>query len=134
MNTTTNRTFTLEDMYMKMIQMCAETIRDFSTPPPTPGNDNQESGEHWICGHAKMINAYGGTYWTCPVLFGDSVEADANGDTKEQAEANARLIASAPDMFRFIKEMAERYANSEWIAGEANKLINSITGGKETIN
>ncbi len=45
---------------------------------------------------------------------------------QEEDYATARLIAAAPAMYNFIKEMAFRYAKSEWIADEANKIINSI--------
>jgi len=49
-----------------------------------------------------------------------------NGDEIE-AEANAKLIAAAPEMLNFIIEMAERYPNSEWIYKEANELIKKAT-------
>ena len=39
---------------------------------------------------------------------------------------NAALIAAAPKMYAYIKEMAERYGNSEWIAGEAKKILDKI--------
>jgi len=40
-----------------------------------------------------------------------------------EAEANARLIAAAPEMAHFILEMADRYPNSEWISGEAKRIL-----------
>jgi len=45
----------------------------------------------------------------------------------EQAEANAKLIAVAPEMLAFIAEMAKRYSNSEWISKEAKQLIKKAT-------
>jgi hypothetical protein len=43
---------------------------------------------------------------------------------------DAALIAAAPIMLKFIQEMAKRYENSEWIAGEANEIIAIATNSK----
>ncbi len=47
-------------------------------------------------------------------------ENDAERDEIEN------LIAESKNMYEFIKEMAETYSNSEWIAGRANEIINHI--------
>ncbi len=51
----------------------------------------------------------------------------ANDINCDNAKANAKLIAAAPELLAFVQEMANRYANSEWIAAEANKLIAKAT-------
>lgn len=50
-------------------------------------------------------------------------ELEINGET----EANAKLIAAAPDLLRFVIEIANRYPNSPWIYEEANNLIKKAT-------
>jgi len=50
-------------------------------------------------------------------------EITGNFMNKSEALANAALIAAAPTMYAFIKEMAERYSNSEWIAGRAKEIL-----------
>ena len=48
----------------------------------------------------------------------------------EEAKANAeRLVLcwnNFDAMYNFIKEMATKYEKSEWIAGEANRILNNI--------
>ena len=41
----------------------------------------------------------------------------------EQAEANAKLIAAAPDLLEFALDMIRRYPNSEWITKEVKEVI-----------
>lgn len=54
----------------------------------------------------------------------------------EEAEANAAYIVTACNHFEamlsYIKEMAKRYEKSEWISGEANKIIQSINKDIQT--
>lgn len=44
-------------------------------------------------------------------------------ENKRLEKENERLQAVNAELLEFIKEMANRYSQSEWIAGEANKLI-----------
>jgi len=46
--------------------------------------------------------------------------------TPEEMEANSRLIASAPNMYNYIKELVTRYENSPWIFNEGKAILNRI--------
>jgi hypothetical protein len=56
-------------------------------------------------------------------------ENDISVFEKDNVEwkANAKLIIAAPEMLAFIIDMSKRYGNSEWIAGEANRIIQKAT-------
>ena len=59
-------------------------------------------------------------------IAGCICEIRHEGKHKEEHEANARLIAEAPAMYKYIKEIAFRYEKDEWISGEAKAIINRI--------
>ncbi len=44
-----------------------------------------------------------------------------------EGEANARLIAAAPDLLAFAQEMIKRYPNSPWISEQAQAAIDKAT-------
>lgn len=56
----------------------------------------------------------------------------ALGDTKERAEANARLIAAAPDLLEALEQIATAteatVCNPEWVAMRARTAIAKATG------
>lgn len=88
----------------------------------------------WKVKHSESKEAYnvvgthvGQLYKICQCLY-MTTESMPNVSEKNklESEANAKLIAAAPDMLKFIMEMAEIYENSPWISGEANKLIKQV--------
>ena len=52
--------------------------------------------------------------------------ANAYGSTKAIAEANAKLISKAPEMYLALKDLIERYPNSEWITLRLSEIIKEI--------
>lgn len=51
----------------------------------------------------------------------------ARGRLTEIKAENARLIQCNEELISFVKEMANRYSNSEWIGGEAKKIIEKLS-------
>jgi len=45
----------------------------------------------------------------------------------KKCEANAKLIAAAPDLLEFAVEMVSRYSNSPWIYEQGNNAIKKAT-------
>jgi len=43
--------------------------------------------------------------------------------SESKAEANAKLIAAAPDLLEFAQEMVRRCPNSTWLSEQAQKAI-----------
>lgn len=72
-------------------------------------------------------------FWRCGVKAGGVRVADASGIGQEQAEANAHLIASAPELLEAVKKLHNEYAHQGkgyWAGtGQAiERLINHATG------
>jgi len=92
---------------------------DYSPTIKEESQDNSKEGftsGKWVVNGLEVRNDKGEFVASCMCKYG-SVKEDL---------ANAQLIAQAPAMYRFIKEMALRYANSEWIAGEAEAILSRI--------
>tara|TARA_R110000772_G_scaffold257526_1_gene374426 strand:+ start:391 stop:702 length:312 start_codon:yes stop_codon:yes gene_type:complete len=47
--------------------------------------------------------------------------------TLSQRQANAKLIAAAPELLEFAIEMVRRYPNSPWIAEQGTEAIKKAT-------
>jgi hypothetical protein len=57
------------------------------------------------------------------------VDVYTGGDEDiKETEANAQLIASAPELLEFAIEMVKRYPNSPWITEQGQKAINKALG------
>jgi len=52
------------------------------------------------------------------------IPTEWDDDSLNNWQANAKLIAAAPELLEFAMEMVKRYPNSEWITDQANKAIN----------
>lgn len=48
------------------------------------------------------------------------------GILHEKSPSNKKLIAAAPELLEFAKEIVKRYSNSPWIYEKANKIIKKI--------
>ena len=57
------------------------------------------------------------------------IAVSVGGATKAERNANARLIAAAPDMYDFIKEFAEVFEGTPFEARAAKALLAKINGG-----
>lgn len=53
-----------------------------------------------FCGHSHPTR-----FWTCAITSEVGLIALSHGATKEESEANARLIAAAPDLLERLKEI-----------------------------
>lgn len=80
-------------------------------------NKTKHSPGPWKVVHRSFIEAVDGLM---------VAQISVNG-TYSEADANAKLIAAAPDLLKFAKKMFARYENSEWIANEAKELIKNAT-------
>lgn len=116
-----------------------------SAAPPTPGNE-RPTGEGFTPGEWKTGSELPGDEYNCCILNSDGrllAQTFTNPYfSVEQAEANARLIASAPAMYRALKRLlpiieAERTQTGVSLSirylteyEEAKAILNSITGGK----
>lgn len=76
-------------------------------------------GPWWIDDSGFIAAGSSDTYKT----IADPRCMEPTPDNMPEMEANARLIAAAPEMAHFIVEMADRYPNSEWISGEAKRIL-----------
>jgi peroxiredoxin len=56
---------------------------------------------------AKEALQYKGIGWSSSIHANDEFLTDSWGDTKQQAEANARLIAAAPDLLKALQWLLE---------------------------
>lgn len=84
--------------------------------------DTYEEGDCW------GIEAREGGIYASIVVFGyEEDECGVKGEDREQMEANARLIASAPDLYQALK-FARRFVkegspDAEYIDSVLNKAI-----------
>lgn len=78
------------------------------TPGPWDIEKHEGQGKCFINGAAGLSVAY------------------VYGDSNKELEANARLIAAAPEMYEIIKNLARPGINH----GEARQLVNRIEGRK----
>lgn len=86
----------------------------------------------WLVKHSESKDAFNvvGTQLGCNYKIARCAYLTINDcplvskQNKKEANANAKLIAAAPDLLKFVMSMAERYGKSEWIHDEAIKLIN----------
>lgn len=63
-----------------------------------------KSGKHWKVGANGVLGGKGPTAGAPVLFFVAMIDNGAPGDTLETEEANARLVAAAPDLLEALKE------------------------------
>lgn len=118
----------LESMFDNAQTMHLQEFINYYTPDTTntgtvTGGEGYTKGK-WEYTELKGIKEF------CIHSGGDQICYTDKMDSEQTQEANANRIVQAVNnfdaMYNFIKEMATRYEKSEWIAGEANKILNNI--------
>lgn len=99
------------------------------------------SERKWTPGKWSVYQVERETYWpgidagrTSIVVWGDQQENNGvQGDTLEEAKANAQLIAAAPDMYEALEAIVTRYHKGEDIYGwidTAGQALAKARGGQ----
>jgi len=94
--------------------------------PRRPFTNSEWTIEREYTSLGIQIIIQGGEQVEICTMQGWNYTGDNEEKTDAEFEGNAKLIASAPEMYNFIKEMAKRYENSEWIGGAAKELLTRI--------